>query len=519
MNLSTRYLSITGKGVGGHAVSFLAGCALPLSLAPFDYPWVAVVSLLLLLSCLQYVDIRAATWRSYLFGLGMYGVGISWVYVSIHEYGGASPWLASVLVVLFAGSLALISAGQGYLYVRFFRHGYWGIVFGFAALWVLQEWFRTWFLSGFPWLFVGYGFIDTWLMGLAPVTGVLGLSLVVVITAGALFAALMQNAGNAEPIQRIRIVLPVLMLWIGAWLFSAVLWVTPRPGGDVSVSLVQGNVDQHTKWQREMVRPILRMYEDLSAAEWQSDIIVWPEAAITVFKERSTDYLKQLAVQASATRTTLITGIPSRDPVNGSFRNTALALGDGSGSYLKRRLVPFGEYVPMESMLRGLIGFFDLPMSHNASGPMVQDPITAGPWRISTSICYEIVYGELVRTSIERPDLLLTITNDTWFGTSIGPLQHLQMARMRALENGRYLVRAANNGVTAIVDERGAVKATLPQFTRDVLRGKVHIMQGTTPYTHWGSTPILLVCILLLLICFFITRARRLPPPAKLNGE
>jgi apolipoprotein N-acyltransferase len=151
---------------------------------------------------------------------------------------------------------------------------------------------------------------------------------------------------------------------------------------------------------------------------------------------------------------------------------------------------------------------------------MTQEPIHAGPWRISTSICYEIVYGELVRNTVERPDLLLTITNDTWFGTSIGPLQHLQMARMRALENGRYLIRGSNNGVTAIVDQMGVVKATLPQFTRDVLRGKVNILEGSTPYARWGSLPILLVCVGLLFACFL--KPRRDPyqlPGSAINRE
>jgi apolipoprotein N-acyltransferase len=491
-------------------ISLCAGCAFPLSLAPFELSAVSILSLFALLSCLQDVDVRTATWRAYLFGLGMYCVGISWVYVSIHEYGGASVWLSVILVMLFVGFLALISAGQGYLYGRFFKHDYWGILFGFAALWVLQEWFRTWFLSGFPWLFLGYGFLDTWLVNLAPIAGVLGISLAAAITSAALYVLLIRTPQLKVSNTGIVSVVVILLLWPGSWLLSAANWVTPHPDGELSVSLVQGNVDQHTKWQRDMVIPLLNLYTHLSSTEWQSDIIVWPEAAITLFKERASNYLEPLARQGSTTHTTLITGIPSRDPETGSFRNTALALGAGSGSYHKRKLVPFGEFVPMESMLRGLITFFDLPMSHNAAGPMVQEPINAGPWRISTSICYEIVYGELVRNSVENPDLLLTITNDTWFGTSIGPLQHLQMARMRALENGRHLIRGANNGVTAIVDERGVVTASLPQFTRDVLRGKVTVMEGITPYARWGSTPVIMACILLLLASIWNNRMRQL---------
>jgi apolipoprotein N-acyltransferase len=498
----------TGPGLPGHLVALVSGCALPLSLAPFDVWPLGFVSVLLLAASLQEVNSSTGAFRNYLFGLGMYGVGVSWVYVSIHEFGGASTGLTAALVALFVASISSFAALQGFLYVRFFRHGYWGTLLGFSCLWVVQEWFRTWFLTGFPWLFLGYGVMDTPLVHLAPVGGVLGLSLAIVLTAS-LFVALVFHPLET-PVQ-VRRALASLALVIAVWLAGPLLslkqWVVPVTDGDLAVSLVQGNIDQGTKWRQEMIQPILDLYWQMSETEWEQDLIVWPEAAITLFKFSAGDYLDLVDKKGKQTNTAVITGIPTIDRETQSYRNSAVALGTGSGTYDKRRLVPFGEYVPLEELLRGLITLFDLPMSHNSPGPAQQAPMFAGPWKVSTSICYEVVYPGLVRSSVSSPDLLLTISNDTWFGSSIGPIQHMQMARMRALENGRYLVRATNNGITAIVDERGQILKSLPQFTRDVLRGEVRIMSGTTPFSRWGSLPVLIICGLGLLFSA-VTRKR-----------
>ena len=183
--------------------------------------------------------------------------------------------------------------------------------------------------------------------------------------------------------------------------------------------------------------------------------------------------------------------------------------GNGSGTYHKRRLVPFGEYVPLESLLRGVIQFFDLPMSHNVAGPAGQAPLFVGELPLSLSICYEVVYPDLVRATVADPALFVTISNDTWFGTSIGPWQHLQMARMRALENGRYMVRATNNGVTAVIDDRGRIQAQLPQFEPGVLRGEVRVMEGTTLYNRTGQLPWLILIAGMILLIGYRGRARQ----------
>jgi apolipoprotein N-acyltransferase len=487
-----------GSGRKGDALALLAGCTLPLSLAPFDFWPVGLISVFLLLACIDQVDPRQAALRGFLYALGMYGVGVSWIYVSIHVYGGAPMPLAATMVLLFVVFLSPVQVLQCYLYARVFRSGIAGPVVGFTSLWVLQEWVRTWLLTGFPWLFVGYGHLDTSLANWAPLAGVLGVTWVAVLTASALYCCCRAYLNGSRILRSgsLASLLAAGLLWITGFGLARVDWVRPADVPPLTVSAVQGNVDQATKWLPEMRIPILDRYRQMSRDHWGSDIVVWPEAAITLFREQAGIYLNGMQSQAVETNTTVITGIMSLDRATGSYYNSVIALGEGSGIYRKQKLVPFGEYVPLEDQLRGLITFFDLPLSGTAAGLEGQSALTAGGYRISTSICYEVVYPELVRSSVDEADLLLTLSNDTWFGESIGPHQHMQIARMRALENGRYLIRATNNGVTAIVDHRGKIRGTIPQFARAVLTGTVEIMAGETPFSRWGSWPILTLCLL-----------------------
>ena len=494
--------SIIRSPVAGHGLALVAGMLFPLAFAPFDLWIIGIVSLMVLVFSL---DIHNGGWtvlRYYLFSLGMYGVGASWIFVSINTYGGASGLLAGMLVALFVtlySLTGLFAAGLHLLIDKRLR------IAVFPAVWVLLEWFRSWFLTGFPWLFAGYGHLETPLAGFAPVTGVLGLSFFCVLTAvllystvlrllrvdriaGSLFAKLAGNRWAGVGI--------VIVIWCAGLLMARIEWAIPFRE-NVQVSVVQGNIEQHTKWRQSMIHPIMNTYLTLTNKEWGREIIVWPEASITLFRESAGSILRALDRRGKEAGTTLVLGIPDRDEA-GQFLNTAVSVGEGTGSYIKRRLVPFGEYVPLEDQLRGLITFFDLPMSRNQAGPWDQIPLLAGSLKLSLSICYEVVYAELVRKTVDRPDLFITISNDTWFGHSIGPEQHLQMAAMRALENGRWMIRATNNGITALIDHQGKVQARLSSFEPGVLRGSVSIMKGVTPYHQTGQWPVLVLCFLMI---------------------
>ena len=481
----------------------------PLSLAPFDLWPLAIACLFFFLAVIDVEDRKIIIVRYYLFSLGLYGVGVSWIFVSISVYGGASYFLAGFLVFSFVAFYALTSLVASVIHINISM----GII-GFPATLVVLEWFRSWFLTGFPWLFAGYSQLESPLAAYAPIVGVFGLTFLTALTASLLYESLrIRRDVPSEGNDRFTWIVPVVVLfilWAGSFAVASIEWV--RPTGEVaSVSVIQGNIDQHSKWRRSMVGPIIETYYGLMSEQWGRDIVVWPEAAITLFKNDATQVIDELDRRGKQAGTSLILGIPDRDG-QGRFLNSALALGNGSGSYYKRRLVPFGEYVPMEDLLRGLINFFDLPMSHNRSGPANQEPLTASTWKLSMSICYEVVYPELVRLTTMRPDLYVTISNDSWFGRSLGPKQHLQMARMRALENGRWMIRSTNNGLTALIDHQGKVRRSLPGFMPGVLQGDAEIMYGQTPYHRFGHWPILIFSFGLLIVLAvrrFLTGANR----------
>ena len=475
--------------------ALLAGALLPLGLSPFDYWPVALLGPACLFWVTWGATRRCILWRFYLFNVGMFATGISWIFVSINVYGGASEFLAGFLVALFVLLYSLVCLPQAMIYGTWFQSNRLAAAAGFMGLWVLQEWFRGWFLTGFPWLFLGYSVMETPLANFAPILGVFGVSLAA--CACSVFVALVAISRRATPL------IPLLAIVILGYSMGFIEHT--RSETSIAVSLVQGNVDQHTKWRADRRVPILNQYLSASQSEWGRDLVVWPEAAITIFRDNGTRLLSKIDQDLQEVGTTLLTGIPDRNK-SGGFENTVLAVGDGSGQYIKRRLVPFGEYVPLESILRGLIRFFDLPMSRNTPGPSQQPPLLAGDLRLSVSICYEVVYPDIVRQSTVLADLLVTVSNDTWFGSSIGPWQHLQMARMRALENGRSMVRATNNGVTALIDYQGRVLDTLPQFERGVLRGDVDIRTGTTPFNRFGSLPVLCMSYLLHLAGLWLPR-------------
>ncbi len=489
---------ITRPGWPGNLLAVAAGASTLLALAPFDIWPLALLSIALFYAGLRELSPRQAFGRGWCFGFGLYGAGTSWIYVSMTTYGGASPLLAVVLLVAFFAGVALFFALPAWVWARFVRRPEAPLAdaLSFAALWLLQEAFRGWFLTGFPWLYAGYSQLAGPLAGLAPLGGVWLISFVL-----ALSAALLCNLHRlrARPSLLAMGVALLIAPWIAGLALKNHAWT--RPSGDpLTVAAIQGNVEQDLKWDPAHINAQLALYRDLSLNAKPVDLLVWPETAVPILKDQAKGYLDMMGRFASDRQTALITGVPVREEVRGQRRyyNGVTVIGEGDGTYLKQKLVPFGEYVPLQDMLRGAIEFFNLPMSDFARGPQDQALLQAKGYQIAPYICYEVVYPEFAASLAARSDLLLTISNDTWFGTSIGPLQHLQMAQMRALEAGRWMIRATNNGVTALIDPQGRITAQVPQFEQAVLYGQVVPMQQLTPYLQWRSWPLIVVCTLLL---------------------
>ena len=492
----------------GDLLAAVAGTLITFSLAPFDIWPLGLLALVLLHRLLDNISPARAAWRGWCFGAGLFLSGASWLYVSIHDFGSASLPLASFLSGGFCLLLALMHAMLGYGYARWFRSARFGRWLGFAAWWALWEWVIYWLCTGFPWLYAGYAHLTTPLSGWAPVGGIYTLSFIVALSAAAL-ALLFEKKSKLE-----KKWLPAVIaaaLWLAGFGLQTIAWTRPK-GEPIRVALVQANIPQSVKWDPDFFRETLDIYSDLSAPLWRdNDIVFWPEAAVPALYENAKPFFDQNAAIANRFNHALISGVPYRSAQNelsedGLF-NSAIALGNGSGVYYKQHLVPFGEYVPFEKYLRGLIEFFDLPMSDFQAGPAGQAPLRAAGLTFAPFICYEVVYSDLVRHA--RADVLLTLTNDAWFGRSIGPLQHLRMVQMRALEMGRPFVRATSNGVTALIDAKGNITARIPQFERAVLTGNVQGYTGLTPFARFGSWPVLLLCASICALCladFFKSR-------------
>ena len=484
-----------------YLISLLTGAAVPLGFSPFNLWPVLILAMASVFVTHRNTKPRRALINGFVFGVGMFGAGTSWIYVSIHQFGAASVPLASLLTALFVVGISLLFVAPcfwlySYLNQRWKISAPWQQALVFSALWTLFEWLRSWLLTGFPWLLTGYSLIDSPAASWVPVTGVYGLSFLLLITST--LAASLLIAKSKQRLLTGALCTAVVACWLIALPLGNIQWT--KAAGKIEFSAIQGNIPQNLKWDPAYIQNTLSTYINLTSSEWQQDLIIWPENAIPLFYGRARGFLQQLEREAKSQGSTLITGIPIDDQSSGSTRyyNGIISMGQGTGQYYKQKLVPFGEYVPFEALLRGLIAFFDLPMSSFSTGSDDQAPLMAGDTVIAPYICYEVVYPDYAAKMARDTGLLVTISNDTWFGKSIGPEQHFQMARMRALETGRYMIRGTNDGITALINEQGQVMDAIPRFEQGVLKGSAIIMTGNTPFMVTGSWPILLVCLILL---------------------
>lgn len=479
-------------------IALLSGLIFPFAIAPFFLWPIAILSLMGLLFSLHKSSAKEAAIRTWFFGFGKFSVGVSWIYVSMHDHGGTPAILAILMVGLFAAFLATFPALFLFFFQRFYNQKSNKPIISmlaFAALWFAYEWFRSWFMTGFPWLFAGDAQLHTWLNGWAPILSVYGLSFFTALTAAAIYYSLREKQAAY---------LAFLVVWPIGFLLQNVSWTEVT--NELKVSAVQGNIAQEIKWLPEQRSPTINAYLEQTRQHWDSDLVLWPETAVTVLKDQFQAYIDTINQEAINNKTTLITGIPFRytqGPFKGQFHNSILAIGMGEGLYHKQKLVPFGEYIPLEHIIRGLLPFFDLPMSSFKKGdehqPLLKAEKDKQLFLIAPFICYEIVYPEFVASMAKESDMLITISNDAWFGDSLGPKQHMAIAQMRALETQRYLLRSTNTGITALVNHKGKIVKQLPTKQRATLTALAQTRQGSTPFMLFGLWPLFIVTILILL--------------------
>jgi apolipoprotein N-acyltransferase len=427
--------------------------------------------------------------------------------------------LGLLLTGAFVATLSLLLALPFYFLGRLSGTNQFGFVLAFAALWFINEWLRGWIFTGFPWLYSGYGHLNTWLAGWAPLLSVYGIGLILAFSAAVIALALSGGLVALRRPARFALLIAAIAPWPLGALLAQIDW-THAEGDAISVGLVQANIPQEKKWLPEYRGETISRYQDATEklSRQAVDVIIWPEAALPLLYGQAPNLMRALQQNAEQSKIDLISGVlydRQEAGLESSQRrvvhNSAAVFGKSPQVYHKRHLVPFGEYVPLEDWLRGTIEFFNLPTSFIRPGPGEQQPLNAGGLRWAPLICYEIVYPRMVADSAGSAQVLLTISNDAWFGRSIGPLQHMQMAQMRALETGRYLVRGTNTGVTAIVNPRGRIVQKLPQFEQGTLTGEVQAMRGNTPFMLLGIWSLLALTLPMLALALFLQRQKGEP--------
>lgn len=491
------------------AAAFGLGVVAVGGFAPFHlFVLVPVVLGILLVLIERNVTRRAAFKLGFAFGLGHFLAGVSWVYVSLNEFGAMPALAAAATTLLFCAYLALFP-GVAALAAASCASPALRRLMVFPAAWILAEWTRGWLFTGFPWLGVGYSQVpESPLAGYAAVVGVYGVGLATLVAAGLGVHAL--SGRFRRPDWRPLFAL-VLLGGVGTGM-RGIEWTTPQ-GEPVHVSLLQGNVSQSMKWRPEQVLASLQLYDSMVRASGKARLIVLPETAVPMFLQNvPRDFLDGIAEHARTHNADVLLGLPELAP-GGSYFNSVVSIGiSPTQTYRKSHLVPFGEFIPLRPLLAPIVNALAIPLTDFSRGGLDQRPIEVAGQRVAINICYEDAFGEEIIRQLPEATLLVNVSNVAWFGDSIAPAQHLQIAQMRALETGRYMLRSTNTGMTAVVDPKGTVVSAAPTFETQILESQVRGYTGATPFVRFGNVPVIVASIAVLLAVLGMTLARRTKP-------
>ncbi len=497
--LSARFPINNGAAVQT-SLALASGLLTNLAFEPFGYAAVCFLTLALLFRLWDAASARRAAWLGFAFGVGFYGVGVNWIYISVHDFGSASPILAAAALVLLTCLMSSFAALSGYLQAIIRTPLRWRYLALIPSLWTLTEWLRGWLFTGFPWLYIGYSQTDTWLVGWVPLSGVLGASFTVCIIAGALAA--LSCGGRLIPIGTAALVLAI------GFAGSRIDW-TERQHSPIGVAVLQGDVSVIHKWNRRYAAHLLNFFVTASQMNSDADLIIWPEIALP-HPDTHLEKIKLWDLLGQHNADFLVGTLEKWDEGNGpQYYNSAFAIsGDDIRKYRKSQLVPFGEYTPFRRWLDWLNKFVVLPASDMTAFAGPQSPLLLAGQPAGITICYEDAFSSEVMKMLPTATFLVNISEDAWFGHRLAPHQRLQMSRMRAIETARPVVRAANKGISASIDHRGRVIDSLHQREGKVLRTKIVPTVGTTPFSRYEFLPLVVLCTVLIALSV-ISHCRR----------
>ena len=469
--------------------SLFAGSLMTLAYAPFGLSLLVFPLLAFLLYHWLKADAKGAFVHVWLFACGATFTGNFWIFFSLYYHGASPAAFAVLIIVLLSAFLALFPAVTAYLFNRY-CHAADSIrlLIVFPAAWLLAEWFRGYLWTGYAWMQPGNTQIDLPLSGYAAVFGTHAIGALIVLTSGALVAVMLKQLSWKKAL------FTVALIWLAGFALKQVSWTQPA-GDKVEVALIQGNVPQALKWNRNMHQKTLEMYRELTLEHKDADVIIWPETAIPDYKHRVTDYLLDMRQLMEQSDTDLLMGLFIKNMDSGRYYNSVINA--RGGEYLKRHLVPLGEFVPFRSLIDFFNRWIDIPMSDIDSGPDDQPLLVVAGQPVGLSICFEDAFSRDVRRDLPEATMLVNMSNDAWFDGSHESRQHHTIARMRALETGRYLLRVTNTGISSVIGPQGQELMVAAPFEQQVLRASITPLKGQTPYVFWGDAFILVLAIVL----------------------
>ncbi len=475
-------------------LSILLGALLPLAFAPFSFwPLAILLPSLLFVLLDRKLPTKLLFANGWLFGCGYFGFGIYWTYNSLHDFGQAPPAVAAFISALLVVYLAVFPALTVCAWQWCKRQ------LGEIAIWLLPlfwfafEWLKGWLITGMPWLSLGYAHTESPLSGFAPIVGVYGISALSILISVAIVQLVRQKQYRAVGL--------ILLIPISGIFLRSINW-TEENGEPLKISLIQGNIPQEIKWQYEQRQNIFNIYWRETVKHWTSDLIVWPETALPGRSEDiENSILKPISAEAVKQNSHILTGVIVSDSDNNRFYNSMLLLGEQQGLYHKRHLVVFGEYYPLRWLLDFLRSWINIPYSDLTPGPDEQDLMSVKGIKLGLSICFENVFSRDIIRDIPESNILVNSSNDAWFGDSLAPHQHLQMAQMRAIETGRPMVRSTNTGISAFIDAHGRIEQRSEQFIAQSLSQSVQGRSGVTPFYYFVKVQGGLTLVILILIC------------------
>ena len=501
--------AILASTLARRAMAAAAGALVACSFAPLDWWPLAVLCPAALMWLWQGATPRQAAWLGFWFNAGTFAAGTYWLYISIRIHGQAPLVVAFFLMMGLIVIMGLYHAALGYAVTRWLPAS--GAVrwfLGVPAAWLLIEWWRGWFLSGFSWLSLGYSQTTTWLAGFAPLAGVYGISAMVLLSAGGLTALLC-----GTPRMRITGVVVFVLPWLAGLGLDRVDWT--RPGGKpVSVAVIQGAIPQDEKWVDSNQDSILALYQHRTEEVLGTQLVVWPESAIPDLANNQLPFIETLYRETRAAHTGLVFGVLRKADETDDYFNSVMSLDQTINWYDKDHLVPFAEFFPVPHFVRTWLRLMSLPYEDFTRGGKNQPPLPVAGLNLGATICYEDAYGSAMLGVLRKADALVNVTNDAWFGHSTARYQHFQIARMRALEAGRYLVRAANDGVSGVIGPHGEVVALAPEFQAYTLKALITPRTGLTPYARVGNWLIVILATLALAYGLWMRKSYGRRPPA-----